>query len=679
MIPLELLAPARDKTVGIAAIDCGADAVYIAGPGWGNRYAAGNSIEDVRELCEYAHRFGVRIYLTVNTLIRDGEWDEVHSMMLAAQEAGVDAFIIREERLLEFADITVPMHASTQCFLRSVEQARRYEALGCSRLILERGISLDDIRAIRAAVGCELEFFVHGALCVCYSGECRLSEYLDGRSADRGECIQACRSLYDLVDASGKVLVRNKALLSLRDFNLLERLGDLAQAGVCSFKIEGRLKNESYVRNVVRAYSIALDELIARNPETYCRASFGAVRGGFVPDLDKTFNRGYTTWWLDGKRDRWSSMDAPKSMGEYIGTVASVRPAQGGVQVSVRPDRPGLALSNGDGFAFVDGSAVRGFRADRCEGLSVFCKKVDGLRPGVRLFRNIDAAFEKEISSRPPRREIEVALDVSVHGAFVIEIAAETADGRRCLSTFNADVERAENRERAEGMIREQLGKRCPPYSFSVRSFEASGALPLLSASIINSMRRCVAGDIPFLQQSPSGKRRFAPPPTGYACGPLPLQAAGGNAFQDGEAGDIPFLQQSPSGKRRFAPPPTGYACGPLPLQAAGGNAFRRDSASVTPSPGASLSAAEFSSLPLGAVPSSAELSSLSFRPERSGVEKSPGPLMRTRYCIRYELGMCPKYQGAKPSGPLFLVNNGRRLALGFDCAACEMTVDKAV
>ncbi len=622
MIPLELLAPARDKTVGIAAIDCGADAVYIAGPGWGNRYAAGNSIEDVRELCGYAHRFGVRIYLTVNTLIRDGEWDEVHSMMLAAQEAGVDAFIIREERLLEFADITVPMHASTQCFLRSVEQALRYEALGCSRLILERGISLDDIRAIRAAVGCELEFFVHGALCVCYSGECRLSEYLDGRSADRGECIQACRSLYDLVDASGKVLVRNKALLSLRDFNLLERLGDLAQAGVCSFKIEGRLKNESYVRNVVRAYSIALDELIARNPETYCRASFGAVRGGFVPDLDKTFNRGYTTWWLDGKRDRWSSMDAPKSMGEYIGTVASIRPAQGGVQVSVRPDRPGLALSNGDGFAFVDGSAVRGFRADRCEGLSVFCKKVDGLRPGVRLFRNIDAAFEKEISSRPPRREIEVALDVSVHGAFVIEIAAETADGRRCLSTFNADVERAENRERAEGMIREQLGKRCPPYSFSVRSFEASGALPLLSASTINSMRRCVAGDIPFLQQSPSGKRRFAPPPTGCACGPLPLQAAGGNAF-------------------------------------------RRDSASVTPSPGASLSAAE--------------LSSLSFRPERSGVEKSPGPLMRTRYCIRYELGMCPKYQGAKPSGPLFLVNNGRRLALGFDCAACEMTVDKAV
>ena len=575
MIPLELLAPARDKTVGIAAIDCGADAVYIAGPGWGNRYAASNGMEDIRELCAYAHRFGVRIYLTVNTLIRDVEWDDVHSMMLAAQDAGVDAFIFREERLLEWKDIVVPMHASTQCSIRTVERAKHFDGLGCARIILERGISLDEVRAICAAVSCEVEFFVHGALCVCYSGECRLSEWLDGRSADRGECIQACRSLYDLVDADGRVLVRNKALLSLKDFKLLERLEELADAGVCSFKIEGRLKNASYVKNVVREYSLALDDMVARFPEKYRRASFGRVSSGFTPDSDKTFNRGYTTWWLDGRRGKWSSMDAPKSMGEYIGEVASASRAEGGQKLTVRPAYSGLRLSNGDGLAFVSGSGVLGFRADRAEGLTVWCKAVDGLRPGVKLYRNMDAAFEREIESRPARREVQVFLDVAVHGSFVIEITATTEDGRSVVSTFNADVDKAENRERAEAMLREQLGKRSGWYAFSVRSLAAPGALPLLSASTINSMRRCVASDIPEWKNTDRGDRHPA------------------------------------------------------------------------------LSA-----------------------PASSTV--APEPLMRTRYCIRYELGMCHRYQGAAPSGPLFLVNNGRRLALGFDCARCEMTVNKS-
>ncbi|MBO4566777.1 MAG: U32 family peptidase [Bacteroidales bacterium] len=601
MLPLELLAPARDKTVGIAAIDCGADAVYIAGPSWGNRYAAGNSLEDIRELCAYAHQFGVRIYLTVNTLIKDDEWDGVHSMMLAAQDAGVDAFIFREERLLEWPDIVVPMHASTQCSIRSVEAAKHFDALGCRRLILERGLSLQDVRDIRAAVGCELEFFVHGALCVCYSGECRLSEYLDGRSADRGECIQACRSLYDLVDADGKVLVRSKALLSLRDFKLLGRLEELAVAGVCSFKIEGRLKNETYVRNVVREYSLALDALVAREPDKYCRASFGRVSGGFVPDSDKTFNRGYTEWWLDGKRGSWSSMDAPKSMGEYVGDVESVKPSGDGLRVVLRPAVRGLQLANGDGFAFVDGSAVRGVRADRCEGLAIFCKKTPGLRAGVRMFRNLNAAFEREVDARRPRREVSVALDVSVHGSFVIDIDAVTEDGRSVRSSFNADVEKAENRERAEAMLREQLGKRSGVYNFSVRSVDAPGALPLLSASTINSIRRCIASDIPDSRRDMLSPAEVSP----------------------ADVAD--------------APPPTS---GPLPLQAAGGNACGRDFCSRKRLP-------------------------------------SSEPLMRTRYCIKYELGMCPRHQGAKATGPLFLVNNGRRLALGFDCAKCEMTVDK--
>ena len=596
MVPLELLAPARDKTVGIAAIDCGADAVYIAGPGWGNRYAASNSLEDIRELCGYAHRFGVRIYLTVNTLINDDEWDSVHSMMLDAQDAGVDAFIFREERLLGFKDIVVPMHASTQCSIRTVEAAKHFDALGCERIILERGLSMDEVRAICAAVSCEVEFFVHGALCVCYSGECRLSEYLDGRSADRGECIQACRSLYDLTDASGKVLVRNKALLSLRDFKLLDRLGDLAAAGVCSFKIEGRLKNASYVQNVVREYSQALDALVAKHPLEYRRASFGRVTGGFSPNSDKTFNRGYTTWWLDGKRDSWSSMDAPKSMGEYIGEVASVKPAEGGLRVVIKPHKAGTLLSNGDGFAFVAGSSVRGFRADKADGLTVFCKSVDGLRPGVRVYRNLDAAFEREIESHPPQRYVRVDLDVTVKGAFVIDIKATTEDGRTVVSSFSADVEKAQNRERAQAMLEGQLGKRSGEYEFAVRSLTAPGALPLLSAGTINSMRRCVASDIPLWHSgcaSSSGQ-------TGIET------ADGAEVASDG--------------------------IGPYELTAEGTSA-------------------------------------------QSKVQKDP--LMRTKYCIKYELGLCSRHQGAAPTGPLFLVNNGRRLALGFDCAACEMTVNR--
>ena len=591
MLELELLSPAKDKAVGIAAIDCGADAVYIAGPGWGNRKAAGNSIDDIRELCTYAHRFGVRIYLTVNTIIYPDEWPAVHSMMLEAQDAGVDAFIIREERLLSLPDIRVPMHASTQCAIRTPEAARRFEALGCSRIILERALSLQEVRAIREAVSCELEFFVHGALCVCYSGDCRLSEYLDGRSADRGDCIQACRSLYDLVDESGRTLVRGRTLLSMRDFKLLDRLEDLARSGVCSFKIEGRLKSASYVKNVVREYSLALDALVAKHPGEYRRASFGKVSGGFTPNSDLTFNRGYTQWWLDGVRGRWSSMDTAN--GEFVGEVQAVRPSGGGLLLTLKPAVAGLQLSNGDGFAFFEpGRGVTGFRADRCEGRQIFCKRVDGLRAGVRLYRNINAAFERELEAGSPRREIGVDVDVAVSGSFVIELKAETEDGRCVVSRFNADVDKAENRERSEAMLREQLSKRSGVYAFKVRSVSAPGALPLLSAGTINSMRRLLAEDI----DSYVGLR---------------------------------------------------------PPQNDNGVAVQADSS---------------------AVPSGTSVISS----ERSEPRNLPAELMRTRYCIKYELGLCPRHQKAKPTGALFLVNNGRRLALGFDCAKCEMTVKAA-
>ena len=594
MTPLELLAPARNADIGIAAIDSGADAVYIAGPYFGARKDAGNSVEEIARLCGYAHRFGARIFVTVNISVSDEELPELHRQMLLEQAAGVDAFIIRDERICSWDDITVPLHASTQCAIRTPEDARRYEALGCSRLVLERELPLETIKAIRKAVSCELEVFVHGALCVCYSGECSLSAYLDGRSADRGECIQACRSLYDLVDSNGKVLVRNKALLSLKDLNLHERLSELADAGVCSFKIEGRLKSISYVRNITRWYSQALGDIAAGRPDDFRRASYGIVSGGFSPDPWKTFNRGYTELFLDGKRGQWSSMDAPTNLGTPVGTVSRIRHTRSGMEISIAPERGrGVVLGNGDGFAFIHRNSIVGFRGDVCEGLTITCKAVEGLREGTRLYRNIDAAFGRELEKNLPKREIPVSLEVKVSGKWNIEITATSQDGRRVVSPFKADVETAENRMRAADMFREQLSKRSGHYIFSLDRLEA-GELPLLSASILNSMRRLVAEDLDSM-----------------TCNSVPMMNSAARTSLSGATCHSESTCHSERSEESSTP---------------AANAVRE-------------------------------------------------PLMRSKYCIRYELGMCPVHQGAADSGPLFLLNNGRRLALGFDCKACEMTV----
>jgi len=580
MISLELLSPARNYDVGVAAIDCGADAVYIAGPQFGARKDAPNRVEDIEALCSYAHRYGVRIFVTFNIELREGELEEAHTQMLACQKAGADAFIIRDVRLTGFDDITVPLHASTQCAIRDVQRAKYYESLGCSRIILERELSLERVREICSAVDCEVEFFVHGALCVCYSGECRLSESIDGRSADRGECIQACRSLYDLEDDRGHVLIRNKALLSLKDLKLKNRLEELALAGVTSFKIEGRLKNESYVKNVVREYSLELDALVSRHPDLYRRASFGRVTGGFSPDSNKTFNRGYTQLFLDGKRDSWSSKDAPKSMGEAVGSVERIRrdASNHSMNFRIKPFKPGLTLSNGDGFSYSTGDGVTGFRGDVCSGLEVTAKDSPDLRVGSTLYRNINSSFEKILETHACIREIGVELSVRITGNYCLEIKAVSEDGRLVMSSFNADVEKAINAGRAEAMLREQLSKRSAHYSFHVSELlveTKDGSLPLLSSSTINSMRRLTAGDL-----------------DAFPCKMVPM----------------------PKGNKSVSAP------------------------MATP-------------------------------------VRQPGPLMHSKYCVRYELGLCPVHQGAKDSGKLFLVNNGRRFALQFDCRLCEMTV----
>ncbi|MBR2127547.1 MAG: U32 family peptidase [Bacteroidales bacterium] len=622
MMQLELLAPARDIQIGIAAIDCGADAVYIAGPQFGARQAAGNTVEDIRELCSYAHKFGARIFVTLNTILYDDELEDAYRLMLDVQDAGADAIIVQDMAIIEMArngignmrqEIRIALHASTQCAIRTPEQARFLENLGFSRLILERGLSLDQIRAIRNAVTCELEFFVHGAICVCYSGQCYLSERIAGRSANRGACIQACRSRYDLADASGKVLVKDKALLSLKDYNLKNRLAELAEAGITSFKIEGRLKNASYVKNVVRDYSIALDEIVRKYPDLYQRESFGSVSGGFVPDTAKTFNRGYTELYIDGQRGKWASPDAAKSMGEHIGDVVSSNSST----VIIHPSHKSLVLNNGDGFSFVakDGS-ITGFRGDVCEGFSIRSRNLPAIYKGARLYRNINAAFEKELERQACTREINVTVYMEVlriEGHWNLKATALSEDGRKVISIHDAGDQAANNRERMIGMIESQIGKTIGHYRFHVDRIEYSDDLPFMSASFLNNVRREIADR---LNGIPCNKK------------------------------DILRREIKDLSERGFC----------------------KDPKNVPYSSNVSNALAEKIYIESGAE---------TIEPAYELCHKKDAELMRTRYCIRYELGMCPKHHRCKDTGPLFLLNNGQKFALGFDCRNCEMTLSE--
>lgn len=715
---LELLAPARNTDIGIAAIDCGADAVYIAGPAFGARQAAGNSMDDIRRLTEYAHRFGARIFLTLNTILFDNELAEAERLLAGAKDAGVDAIIAQDLAVWELTDL--PVHASTQCAIRTPEKARLYEGIGASRLVLEREMSLDQIRAIRSSVDCELEFFVHGALCVCYSGQCYMSERIAGRSANRGECIQACRSLYDLVDEAGNVLVRNKALLSLKDYNLKDRLTDLAEAGICSFKIEGRLKNISYVRNVVRAYSLALDELVAANPEKLRRVSFGRSEGGFTPDLGKTFNRGYTQLFLDGKRSgNWSSMDAPKSIGEEVGTVVSIapmrqnysngkRPSEENITITVRMDNPGDRLQNGDGFSFLSKGRgeIVGFRGDVCQGNRITCRNVTGLYPGTRLYRNLSNAFEKELESNLPVRTIPVAVDISVRisdprvtstgsvtegcssvtedarsqslpkllnkdhqpsnrpnePTYSLKINAVSQDRRSVELERDAGDNAAENAERMRGMFATQISKATGIYSFTLRSLEVEtpdGSLPFLPASALNAIRRDLAAT---LEDMPC---KTVPLPTGQA-----VNATGIVKVLDNRknAIDAPaYLGKCQSQK-------------PILSQVSDIQETASDGIHLSYKANIANHVARETYQSLGATQTD-DAFEISHRPDTE--------LMHTKYCIRYELGLCPVHlQSGKPQGKgsshglttanlknLSLINNGKRYRLAFDCANCEMIV----
>lgn len=421
---VELLAPARNASTAIAAIDHGADAVYMGASGHGARSQASNSIEDVRRVVCYAHKFGVRVYVTVNTIVYDNEIKEVESLIGELWRLGVDALIVQDMGILRMNIPPIPLHASTQCDIRTPEKARFLEDAGFSQLVLPRELSLEEIRSFRAATTVPLEAFVHGALCVSYSGDCQASFVLTGRSANRGECAQVCRYKYDLEDAEGMKILRGKHLLSLKDMNRIDSLGDMLDAGITSFKIEGRLKDEAYVKNVVAAYSEALDRAILASGGKFRRASRGHARPSFRPDVRKSFNRGFTSYFLQapaGAPARMASFDTPKWIGEEVGIVVRQPSPR---QLVVRRN---TTLNNGDGIGcFNEAGEYCGVRVNRVEGNTLYLASDISVPAGTVLYRNSDRNWSKLIDQSEGGRKISITMRLrGIADRIVLEITDE--------------------------------------------------------------------------------------------------------------------------------------------------------------------------------------------------------------------------------------------------------------
>ena len=490
---IELLSPAKDLACGIEAIRCGADAVYIGAPHFGARAAAGNSVDDIAQLVAYAHQYGVHVYATMNTIIFDDELEEARMLALKLHEVGVDA-LITQDMALQQMNLPIPLNASTQMDNRTPEHVNALAALGFKRVILARELSLDEIKKIRHATDIELEVFVHGALCVSYSGRCYASQHCFGRSANRGTCAQVCRLAYDLVDVDGNVLVRQKHLLSLKDLNRSHSLEALMDAGVASFKIEGRLKDVAYVKNVTAFYRQKIDEILSRRPE-YRRASYGHEHIDFQPCLEKSFNRGFTDYFLRGRTEDVSAPDTPKSVGEPVGHVKAVR----GREIKVG----GLTtFHNGDGLCYFDSKGrLQGFRVNRVEGnvlhLSEAMPEVPLHAP---LYRNYDAQFVNLVSKKSDERTImlDIVLTESDTG-FLLSGTDET--GRHVQLAFPDEKQTARTPQR-DRVVKElsKLGGTCYEAGSVNVEWEMDYFLP---AARVAGWRRALVEKLLSLSQPP--------------------------------------------------------------------------------------------------------------------------------------------------------------------------------
>ena len=448
---IELLAPAKNLECGIEAVNHGADAVYIGAPKFGARAAAVNSLEDIAALVAYAHLYNVRIYVTVNTILKEEELAETEKMIWELYRIGVDALIVQDMGITRLNLPPIPLHGSTQMDNRTPEKVRFLADAGFRQVVLARELSLQEIRRIHEACPeTPLEVFVHGALCVSYSGQCYVSQACFGRSANRGECAQFCRLPFSLVDADGKTIVRDKHLLSLKDLNQSEVLEDLLDAGASSLKIEGRLKDVSYVKNVTAAYRSKLDAIFARRKE-YVRASSGTCRFDFTPRLDKSFSRGFTHYFLQGRDREISSFDTPKSLGEEMGTMKEQR----GNYLTVAGVKP---FHNGDGVCFLDEQGrLQGFRINRVDGNKLYpAGDVPRIKPRTRLFRNFDQEFERILARKSAERKIGVGWELTdTPSGFALTAADE--DGNRITLSFPYPKELARTPQSEN--LRTQLGK----------------------------------------------------------------------------------------------------------------------------------------------------------------------------------------------------------------------------
>lgn len=504
---VELLSPAKNLETAIAAINCGADAIYIGANDFGARVNASNTMQDIENLVNYAHKFYVRVHVTINTILRNEELPQAIDLIKKLYDIGVDAIIVQDMALIKAAvEGKIPpiqIHASTQCNNRSPEKVKFFDNLGVSRVILARELSLEQIESICKNTNCEIETFIHGALCVSYSGQCYLSYVNGGRSANRGECAQPCRKKYSLIDESGKVYLKDKYLLSLKDFNASAQIERLIDSGVKSFKIEGRLKDINYVKNVTLYYNNLINNYAQRT-------SSGKIFSDFEPNLDKTFNRSYTEYFLNERTNCYNFL-TPKSMGEYIGTVKKI--GKNYIEIQTKEN-----LNKQDGLCFEYNGEFLGFKINTIDGIKIFPNKMLNISVGTKIFRNFDFEFDKKLSNSTIKRKIQVDFEISNN-----QITATDEDSNSIQEELNF-VELAKNSQKAKYNLIKQLQK-SGDSNFYVNSVKINLTnIPFLPVSKINEIRRNILKKLMAkrlenykkLTQKPINYTKFASKNTDY-------------------------------------------------------------------------------------------------------------------------------------------------------------------
>lgn len=628
---IELLAPAKNLECGIAAIDHGADAVYIGAAQFGARQTAGNSTEDIAELTRYAHQFGAAVYVTVNTIVYEKELAALEHLLKQLVEIGVDAILVQDMAVLEIykkqkaeyvaRGYRMPaLHASTQTDNRSADKVKWLKENGFERVVLARELSLEEITDIhKAHPDVELEAFVHGALCVSYSGACYASQYFFNRSANRGECAQFCRMAFDLKDSDGETLVEDSYLLSLKDMCQLDRLGDLLEAGVCSLKIEGRLKDANYVKNVVATYSEALNAYIAKHTGKYCRSSYGQCTYTFTPALEKTFNRGFTHYFFNGRQKDISSFNTPKAMGEYVGYVKEIR--RGSFNVA------GTAMfANGDGLCFFNRQKkLEGFRVNRVENNRLFPLTMPkNLEPGMALYRNNDIEFERAMQGKTATRKLLVKFVVDVIDGKLTFTATDEC-GRSANVVLNETPEKAQKSQH-DNIVKqlEKLGNTA--WTANEISINNSADEFFIPSSRLAAVRREL---LEALENTPISNH-------------TDKQAVVETATDSENANNTVYADTI-------------------------------NIANVANTTAQNYYAAHG----VKNAPTAFELNS-DYKAGSTTAPSAVPPLMTCRYCLRYALGYCVKNGGKRPTWhePLHLeAKNGIRVRLAFNCAKCQMEV----